>query len=89
MDTFSAVIVFDEGEGQAGYAVLAHNLQQYEADRLAHRLDKQYEFTSFVIAHSIYHSERDATQCVGCANLMGDVVEKAIAHAKGKSRDPQ
>lgn len=70
------VVVYDGNEG--GYAVLAHNLLKYEADRLAKRCREQYELDAHVICHRVRHDGiGDAGQCEFCHGMMDDIIEDA------------
>lgn len=87
MEALRAVVVYDDGapieglpDGECGYAMLAHNLSKWDAERLAERLHKQYGYHAYVVAHTVYHDDeqrKGAPECNKCVLLMEGIVEAA------------
>jgi hypothetical protein len=82
LDPYSAVIVYDSGqEGpelqEPAYCVIGHNLNGWDANRLADRLVKQYQLNAHVIRHRNHHPETNAQECEGCQLLFKEIIERA------------
>ena len=77
------VMVYDGEEG--GYSILAHNLNDYDANRLAKRLSQQYDLDSHIIAHRIRHDGvGEAGVCEACHSMIDEVIEMAQV-ARGRT----
>jgi len=78
LDPYAAVVLYDEGKGQPAYATLAHNLNQWDAERLAKRLVEQYDKDAHVVLHRNQHNDREAIECEACMLLFEEIIERAV-----------
>jgi hypothetical protein len=78
LDPYAAVVIFEEGNGQPAYCTVAHNLSQWDAERLAKRLVEQYDQDAHVVLHLVQHNDRDAIECEACMLLFEEIIERAV-----------
>lgn len=82
LNPYSAVIVYYDGTDsdgkEAGYCLIAHNLAEWDARRLAERLEKQYELDAFTVYHINHHDDKDAASCPACRFLVESVAERSF-----------
>ena len=100
LEPFASVVVIDMDERtdsgtvvapdlrQPSYCYIGHNLNRWDADRLAERLAKQYSLTPFVVYHRNRHEEAQAPECDVCQLLFEEIIERAGMAAKARSGQP-